>query len=397
MRLTLLLLLASLVPANVGGQEPARGPRVVGYFPSWAGYGKQYSVADIPAAQLSHVIYAFARIDPGGEIVVGDEKLDLKGIDGRTPQFQQVRALSRRHPGLKTLISVGGWTWSECFSDVAATDKSRTRFAKSAVRFLSSHGFDGIDIDWEFPVRGGDKDNKHRAADKQNFTLLLAELRKQFRAARKPWLITCAVGVIPSHYENLELAELATHADWLNLMAYNMHGNWSSVTNFHTALRAAEADPNKPPVKDHANVDAAVRAYLKAGVPANKIVVGGAMYGRTFRGVSRNNDGLFQKFDSKSKQPTGIPYRRVKSLIGKGWTRHWHKQACVPWLFNEKERTLIAYDDEQSLIEKARFVRDRKLGGMMLWSLSSDDSDHTLVKAVSRVLRVPLDKEKQSP
>ena len=288
---------------------------------------------------------------------------------------------------MKTLISVGGWTWSEHFSDVAATDKSRQRFAKSVVAFLDRHGFDGIDIDWEFPVRGGDADNKHRPEDKQNFSLLLAELRTQFLKAGKPWLITCAVGVIPSHYKNLEPAKLAKHADWLNLMAYNMSGNWSSVTNFHTALQPASTDPNKSAVRDHTNVAAAVNAYIKAGVPAEKIVVGGAMYGRTFRGVTRENNGLFQEFDSKSKKPTGIPFRRAKSLIGKGWTRHWHDQARVPWLFNEKERTLIAYDDEQSLAEKAKFVRDRKLGGMMLWSLSSDDEDHSLVKAVHKVLR----------
>ena len=311
----------------------------------------------------------------------------MKGIAGKTSQYQQLRTLSRKHPRLKTLISVGGWTWSEHFSDVAATDKSRQRFAKSVVVFLDKHGFDGIDIDWEFPVRGGDADNKHRPQDKQNFSWLLAELRKQFKKAGKPWLITCAVGVIPSHYKNLEPAKLAKHADWLNLMAYNMSGNWSSVTNFHTALQQASTDPNKPAVREHTNVAAAVSAYIKAGVPAEKIVVGGAMYGRTFRGVTRDNNGLFQTFDSKSKKPTGIPYRRAKSLIGKGWTRHWHNQARVPWLFNEKERTLIAYDDEQSLGEKAKFVRDRKLGGMMLWSLSSDDDDHSLVKAVHKVLR----------
>jgi chitinase len=116
-------------------------------------------------------------------------------------------------------------------------------------------------------------------------------------------------------------------------------------------------------------------------------VVGGALYGRAFRGVNRDRNGLFQKFDSKSKEPSGIPFHKIKSLKGDGWERHWNKQARVPWLFNSKQRVWIAYDDPQSLTEKAKYIQSKKLGGMMLWSLSSDDKQHTLVNAVYNVLK----------
>jgi chitinase len=366
-------------------QEPQPRSRLVGYFPSWSGYGTLYSVSDIPAEKLTHVIYAFAKVSKDGTLTVGDEKLDIKGLRKQRGQFQQFRAMKKKHPLLRCLISVGGWTWSEHFSDVAATKASRKTFAASAVVFLKTHGFDGLDIDWEFPVRGGDSDNKHRPEDKQNLTLLVQELRRQFNKENKNWLITVATGTVANHYENLDLKGLGQHASWLNLMTYNMSGTWSEVTNFHTPLHAVAADPAD--ASSAPSVAAAVEAYLAAGVPPNKIVVGGALYGRAFRGVNRDRNGLFQKFDSKSKEPSGIPFHKIKSLKGDGWERHWNKQARVPWLFNSKQRVWIAYDDPQSLTEKAKYIQSKKLGGMMLWSLSSDDKQHTLVNAVYNVLK----------
>lgn len=379
-----LLLCVSIAP-NAG----ADSFRVVGYFPAWKGFSGAYSVQDIPADQLTHVIYAFARIDDTGQLVPGYPQLDFPSEDS-PGQFAELRRLRSQHPHLRTLISVGGWTWSERFSDTAATQAARQAFARSAADFLKLHGFDGIDIDWEFPVSGGDSDNKHRAADKRNLTLLVRALRTQFDKTNPEWIITVATGAVPSHYRNLELRKLSETANWLNVMTYNMHGVWSQVTNFHTALHPAKSDPSADFVKANANVAAVVKAYLKAGVARRKLLVGGALYGRRYYGVRRGTDGLFAEFNRKSKKASGVPFRSIQSLRQtKGWEELWHAEAKVPWLYNASQGTAIVFDNARSLRAKAEFVRDNHLGGMMLWSLSSDDEKHTLVDAVSGTLSEP--------
>lgn len=383
----LYVLTVAICISPASGQQTQPKLKTIGYFPGWSGYGSAYSVADVPGDKLTHVIYSFANISESGEIAVGDVRLDVEGINDRPGQFEQFAALKKRHPKLRCLICVGGWTWSERFSDMAATPQSRRRFAKSAVIFLRKYKFDGIDIDWEFPVKGGEPDNRHRPEDKQNLTLLIQELKQQFAAEGRGWTVTAAIDITPAHYSNLDLKGLGTHADWLHLMAYNMHGTWSNVTNFHTALHPVRADPNAPAVKAGTNIAAAIDEFIRQGVPARKLVVGGALYGRVFRGVTRDENGLFQEFDSTSTEPSGIPFREITALKKDSWKRHWNREARVPWLFNSKERVMITYDDSQSLREKAKFVRDRKLGGMMLWSLSSDDKEHSLVNTVYDVLK----------
>jgi chitinase len=125
-----------------------------GYYASWTLYTRGYEVADIPAQRLTHINYAFANISAAGEVVLGDSWADVEmsyaGDTGAEPfqgAFNQLLKLKARHPHLKTLISVGGWSWSSRFSDVALTADSRAKFARSAVAFITRYGFDGIDID----------------------------------------------------------------------------------------------------------------------------------------------------------------------------------------------------------------------------------------------------------
>jgi chitinase len=116
------------------------------------------------------------------------------------------------HPGLKTVISVGGWTWSQLFSDVALTDASRTTFCQSAVDFAVKWGFDGVDLDWEYPVEGGLTTNHHNPADKVNYTALLAKLRSMLDAQGakdgKKYLISIASSANYAYLHNYEFAKI---------------------------------------------------------------------------------------------------------------------------------------------------------------------------------------------
>jgi chitinase len=163
-------------PVEVGERK------VIGYYPAWGTYARNYQVADIPGEKVSHINYAFANIS-GGKCVLGDSYADIdKAFAGDTwdtgvlrGNFNQLIKLREQNPHLQTLISLGGWTWSSNFSDVAATPESRKAFVDSCVDFMEQYKFDGIDVDWEYPVGGGLYPGKPE--DKTNYTLLMQELR----------------------------------------------------------------------------------------------------------------------------------------------------------------------------------------------------------------------------
>ena len=154
--------------------DPAK---IIAYYAPSATPARFYAPADIPAAKLTHLNYAFAGL-VDGEIVLGHPEFD-------EDLFARLRELKQQYPQLKTLISVGGWAGSKNFSDAALSDESRARFADSGVAFIRRHGFDGIDIDWEFPVGGGMAGNVVRPEDKVNYTLLLRALRERDRKSTR--------------------------------------------------------------------------------------------------------------------------------------------------------------------------------------------------------------------
>jgi chitinase len=365
------------VPSPTPSPMPeAVGKRIVGYYTSWSIYQRDFQVADIPAGKLTHVNYAFANVDAEtGECKLGD-------IWSDDANFRYLGELKEKYPHLKALISVGGWTWSGGFSDAALTEVSRRHFAESCLnRFLVGRYagiFDGIDIDWEFPVSGGLASNTTRSEDKQNYTLLMAEFRRQLDELEaqtgQHYLLTIAAPAGPDTYANIELAEISRHLDWLNLMAYDFHGSWDKVTNFHSALYATAGDPGP----DSLNVHAAVQGYLAAGVPADKIVLGLPFYGRGWAGVPDVDHGLYQPSPYLPKGTWDQGFFDYKDLAKNyvnqnGYLRYWHKEAQVPWLYSPSAETFITYDDPESLGLKADYAREWGLGGVMFWELSADD------------------------
>ncbi len=400
MRWLAALVLLACLPLTVQAGEK----RIVAYFTEWSIYARKYHVGDIRADRLTHLVYAFAKIDARGEVAIVDsyaasdrfypgDRWDAGYLRGN---FGQLRKLKARHPHLKTLIAVGGWSLSGPFSDTALTAGSRQRFARSAVAFMTRYGFDGVDIDWEYPVSGGLASNRTRPADRENCTLLLAELRKQLdargKADGKRYLLTMAAPAGPKTLANIELGKVAKLLDWFNLMSYDFHGGWSSLTHFNAPLYPIRDDPSTDEtVRKRFNADAAVRAYRAAGVPADRIVLGVPFYGRGWQGVKKAGNGLFQKpgpgLPKGTWEPGVFDYRDlVVNYIGK-YRRFRHPEAKVPWLYDDNSGVMISYDDAESLKIKAEYVRKHDLGGVMAWELSADDARATLLGTLHEVLR----------
>ncbi len=367
--------------------------RVVGYLASWGVRTKGTAIADLPAKNLTHVFYAFAAIASDGSVTLGDRCTDVGacGQGASLParprgNFAELQRLKERYHHLKLAISIGGWGGSARFSDAALTDSSRRRFSESAIELFIRRWpnlFDGIDIDWEFPVQGGLKGNVERPADKQNFTLLLAELRRGLDAQGKKdtrhYELTIAASARPSEIANIELDRIVPLLDFINVMTYDYHTG-GSIAHFNAPLFAAKNDPTP-----ELNVDASMRAFRDGGVLPEKLLVGIPFFARAYGGVPNVNAGLFQPSAGPPKdwRESGGDWRTLARtrLRNPRYTRHWETSAQVPWLYDPRGGTWITYDDPEAVRAKMNYMREHGLGGVVIWELGADDG--RLMQAIS--------------
>ena len=340
-------------------------------------------VSQIPVAKINDLIYAFGEPSNSG--------LCTPPTSAQMGTFAALRDLRRRHPGLRLILSIGGWDAAPQYSDIALTDKSRGRFVASCIRtFLVAQGFDGIDLDWEFPVHGGM--NRSRPEDRGNATELVREFRRQLDAlGRKSdhhYYLTVATpagtwqqGGAYSVSDSYDLAAVAGSADWLNVMTYDMNTIFSPSSGFNAPLAADPRDPTPAPQRERDNLTSAVAYYESQGVPAGKIMLGVAFYGRGFTGVSPQDAGMYSKYAAVFPE---TPWKTVSSqfLTSPEWVRHWSGTAQAPWLYNATQHIFFSYDDPVSLGIKADFARRQRLRGMMIWVLGEDDPDNCLLNAL---------------
>jgi chitinase len=343
--------------------RPSQEPfRIVAYVAGWS------MPATVPAAKLTHINFAFARIDAGGRVVFQDPTFDAA--------LASLVALKQQQPALKVLVSVGGWE-ADGFSDAALSEASRKVFAESAVAFVRGHHIDGIDIDWEYPGQGV-AGIKFRPEDKRNFTLMLKALRAALNAASDAdgrgddrYLLTIA-SADREYFEHTEMGKLHVYLDWFNVMAYDFFNSLTPTTGHHAGLYASRyAAP-----RDR-NADKSIRQHLAAGIPARKLVLGVAFYGRRFEGVDPAHDGLNRPYQKYAGDPSYAEL--AEKFVGRdGFERHWDSRASAPFLWNAATRTFISYEDPESIGKKAAYARNKKLGGVMFWELSQDRNDELL-------------------
>ena len=339
---------------------PPAGKNIVGYYAAWTA-NTGFTPDRIDAARLTHINYAFAGIGPDLRIKLGYPFMDPFN-------FSQLNALKQINPDLKTLISVGGWTWSGLFSDVALTDASRNTFAESCADFIRQYGFNGIDIDWEYPVSGGLPTNIRRPEDKHNFTLLLQRLREVLdengTADGVHYLLTIAGGSGSYYPLNTELSQIHPYLDYASIMSYDIHGTWDAYTDFNAPLYLN--NDISPQYKW--SVDSGIREWYLAGFPMNKLMMGIPFYGYIYSSVNNYNYGLYQPFNGANS----ITYEQVSAnyLDSPGFVRYFHPESKVPWLFNGT--IFISYDDPESIWYKTDYINLNGLGGAMIWELSQD-------------------------
>lgn len=358
----LLVLMMSILKLTSFAQTSAYQTEkpVAAYYANWSAYSG-YTPLNIPAGKLTYLNYAFAKIGEDLKIALGDPCVD----PGNLAQLSQ---LKQAYPQLQTLISIGGWCDSGKFSDAALTDSSRAAFADSVLAFIKRYKFDGVDIDWEYPVGGGLSGNRSRSADKTNFTLLLQKLREkldaQGKADGRKYLLTIAGGADSSYAEKTQLRQIADDVDYATIMTYDIHGHWDCYTDLNAPLYT----PLAASPQYQWSVDQSVHTWTANGFPASKIMLGVPFYGYIYTCVSRGGNGLHQRF----QKAVSIPYDNVRSkfLYSKSFTACFDSTALVPWLFDGS--TFISYDNEASIEYKAQYVMQNGLAGASVWELSQN-------------------------
>jgi chitinase len=335
---------------------------IIGYV---GGYrGRLINTDAIPVYKFTHINYAFANVK-NNRVVLSRERTD-------TVNLKSLSQLKKKNPALKILISIGGWSWSGNFSDAVLTDTARQTFAESAVALLSRFDLDGIDIDWEYPGMNGNN-QKFRKEDKHNYTLMFIELRRQLdmkaKKSGKKLLLTTATGGFKDFLRHTEMDQTYPYLDYINLMTYDYFGNGAAV--HHTNLYTSAENPN------YDSADKAVTDYLAAGVPASKLVMGIAFYGRSFQLKTSALKGLG---DGTSSHIGLVDYVFIKdSLINKkGYIKYQDEKAKAPYLFNTTSKQFITYEDEWSVESKCNYVLAHKLAGVMFWEYDADPKDYLL-------------------
>ncbi|MCE5252074.1 glycoside hydrolase family 18 protein [bacterium] len=317
---------------------------VLGYYPAW---GKErYPAEAINFSILTNIIHAFAWPDSAGNIVLW-EGFAYPGL---------VEATHRA--GRKITVALGGWGNCTGFPPVTADPALRARFIANIMDFCRTNGYDGIDLDWEFPAN---------PAERGNLTILVNELRKAADKSGNPFLITMAVSAGTWSGDHNDYAALKDKVDWFNVMTYDFYGSWTAVAGHNAPLYGSQESVNTSV------------AFLtkKMGVPPEKILLGLPFYGRQFK--------TMQLYGPKTGGD-GISYRDIVKRLDEGWTRSWDDVSMVPYLVNPEKNTMIFYDDPESIAIKCAYAREKKLRGVMIWSIGSDymDGSQPLLEAIGK-------------
>lgn len=287
----------------------------------------------------------------------------------------EIFRIKKQHRHLKVLLSIGGWTYSPKFAPVAASEAGRQRFASSAVKLVADWGFDGLDIDWEYP-----KDE----TEAQNFVLLLKECRKaldeysEAHAGGYHFELTVASPAGPSKFGVLDMEGMDPLLDAWHLMAYDYATSVDETSGHQAALFPSQenAEATKFNTKD------AVEGYLGRGIAPQKISMGIPLYGRSFM----NTDGVGKSFSGQGQGSIEQGVWLYKDLPRPGATEKWDESASASYSYDPSTRELVTYDNVQSATRKAEWIVEQNLGGVVFWEASGDKKgEGSLVEAVVAV------------
>jgi chitinase len=349
------------------------------YYPSW----RNFHPENLQLGKLTHIIFSFTE-------VIGNEMKFVKDSSGL-----MLKALSDQkkiHPNLKVMIACGGWGGSGGFSEMARTVENRKKFVESVSSFIKEYNLDGLDIDWEYPGMEGNG-NPFIPEDKENFTSLMRELREAMDKIGKDQVLTFAVAGWEEFFNHVELDKVMQYATYMNVMSYDLAGGGDTYTSHHTNLGLVKMEDLKGTSAERIILEQGdltkpysaqkiISYCIEKGVKPGQIVIGGAFYGKGWKGVPPENNGLYQS--NRGSYRGAGNYSRIRETLEdkNGFVRHWDSVAMAPFLYNATDSIFISYEDTVSIRLKTNYAATTGLGGIMFWALSGDTDKDGLVDAI---------------
>ncbi|KAF3278210.1 hypothetical protein TWF970_004662 [Orbilia oligospora] len=355
--------------------------RTVGYWESW-GVGRGCDAIwpeDINAKAYTHLNFAFAFIDPVTFAV---------SPMGHDPSlYKRLTSLKKANPALKVYIAIGGWSMNDpdqptatTFSDVAGSTTNQNKFFNSLISFMATYGFDGVDIDWEYPVA---PERSGTPADKANFVTMLRNMRTAFQRAGRNYGITITIPASFWYLQHFDIVNIEKVVDWINVMSYDLRGEWDKE-NVWTG----------PYIGAHTNlteIDQMLKLLWRNNINPDNIVLGIGFYGRAFQLENPACTTPGCRFSAAS--PPGactaaagyLSYSEITRLVAAGNPVTYDPVAGVKWVtWNQNgAKQWVSWDDAQTIKLKVDYANSNCLGGTMVWSTSLDTKDGQAAQALS--------------
>nr|AKP18001.1 chitinase 2 [Eriocheir sinensis] len=372
-------------------QTPAY--KVVCYFTNWAWYRQgagKYRPEDIDPDLCTHIVYGFAVLD-GTSLLI---KPHDTWADYDNKFYAKVTAWKSR--GIKVTLAIGGWNDSlgDKYSRLVNSPAARARFIAHVIEFIQKHNFDGLDLDWEYPVCWQVDCKKGPASDKQGFAAWVKELHDAFR----PHGLLLSAAVSPSYKvieAGYDVPTINRYFDWIAVMTYDYHGHWDKKTG-HVAPMYAHPDDDEPLF----NTNSTIHLWLQKGADPKKLILGMPLYGQSFGlGWKANGTGLNQHAPQKGQagqftRAAGfLAYYEICHKVKQGYTVVRDPAGRMgPYAYSGKQ--WVSFDDVHMIKFKSEWVKRMGLGGGMIWALDLDDfrnrcgcEPHPLLRTINRVLR----------
>lgn len=311
----------------------------------------------------THICHAFITADENGHIRTN-----------RTVPNREITTAAHA-AGVKVLISLGGWGWDKQFAAMVAKPEAEDRYVRDILQMVEDYDYDGIDLDWEYP------DSREEIV---GFERLTRRFRHQLdelgRKKERPMFQTMAAAANPDTLKWLNREVLLETMDWINVMTYDMAGEWTDYAGHHSPLFGSSKQPGSP-----RSTELSMKYLLGRGVPANRLAVGIPLYGKGFA-VSEPYASTKEARDRRA--PRGGNYANLIQLQKeKGWTRKWDDETKNPWLIAPDQTAVIGYDDVESVALKTEWALKQGFRGLFFWQISGDrlpDGTNPLQETVRR-------------
>ncbi|KAK4233286.1 glycosylhydrolase family 18-9 [Achaetomium macrosporum] len=355
--------------------------RVIGYYEAWSTSKRRcYSMLpeSIPYGYYTDIIFSFATIDP--------QTFEIEAGDHKTEEYmRRISTIKLVQPDIRIWIAVGGWSFNDpgptrtTFSDIAGSAANRQKFLNSLVLFMNKYGFDGIDIDWEYPVA---EDRGGRGVDYENFVSFMRALNLRMKWFRRRFVSL----TLPASYwylQHFDIVGLEPLVDWFNIMTYDMHGSWD-LTNKWTGP-FANSHTNMTEIQD------ALDLLWRNDISPRKVTFGMAFYSRSFtlQDPACNEPGCRVSSGGNAGRCSGTTGVLLHPEIAdeirtRGLTPTLYRGAAVKTVSWGDQ--WVSFDDVVTWRLKANIIRSQCIPGVMVWAMSQDDEEGTNIKALTAAL-----------